>query len=165
MTQEQIGETPPWIVAAEMPPRAKPSNYPDQFATRMAGRVKRPLGDIFGLSRFGVNLTVLEPGAASSLHHNHSAQDEFVYVLHGRPTLYLGEEVFELVAGACAGFRAGGQSHHFENRTDEQVVIIEVGDRTEGDAVNYPEDDLVAALIDGQRRFTRKDGSQIDTSS
>src|SRR4051812_2823724 len=31
------------IVAAEAPARTKPSNYPEPFASRMAGREKRPL--------------------------------------------------------------------------------------------------------------------------
>ena len=51
------------IVAAEAPLRAKRSNYPEPFASRMAGRRKHPLGDLFGLANFGVNLTRLAPGA------------------------------------------------------------------------------------------------------
>jgi uncharacterized cupin superfamily protein len=43
------------IVAAEAPVRAKPSNYPEPFAARMAGREKRPLGDLFGLKNFGAD--------------------------------------------------------------------------------------------------------------
>src|SRR5437879_2907505 len=75
------------IVAAEAPPRTRPSNYPEPFASRMKGREKRPLGDLFDLQNFGVNLTRLAPGAQSALRHAHSRQDEFVYVLEGRPTL------------------------------------------------------------------------------
>ena len=60
---------PTTIMAAKAPPRTKPSNYPEPFASRMAGRVKRPLGDLFGLTNFGVNLTRLMPGAVSALHH------------------------------------------------------------------------------------------------
>src|SRR3712207_9517630 len=75
------------LVAAEAPPRTKPSNYPEPFASRMAGREKRPLGDLFGLTNYGVNLTRLEPGAVSALRHAHSKQDEFVYILEGHPTL------------------------------------------------------------------------------
>jgi len=59
------------IVASEAPVRTKPSNYPEPFATRMAGREKRPLGDLFGLTNFGVNLTRLVPNAVSSLRHTH----------------------------------------------------------------------------------------------
>ena len=50
------------FVAAESPPRTRPSNYPEPFFTRMAKREKRPLGDRFGLTNFGVNLTRLAPG-------------------------------------------------------------------------------------------------------
>ena len=75
------------IAAVAAPPRTKPTNYPEPFASRMAGREKRPLGDLFGLTNFGANLTRLAPGAVSALRHAHSRQDEFVYVLAGQPTL------------------------------------------------------------------------------
>src|SRR5688572_11176248 len=91
----------------------KPSTYPEPFFSRMSDRVKRPLGDLFGLSNFGVNLTRLAPGGASALRHAHSKQDEFIYVLAGNPTLKtdFGETV--LSPGMCAGFKAGtGDAHH-----------------------------------------------------
>src|SRR6185436_11023136 len=79
------------VVAADAPPRTKPTNYPEPFASRMAGRRKQPLGDLFGLTNFGVNLTRLVPGAVTALRHAHSKQDEFVYVLEGHPTLHTDE--------------------------------------------------------------------------
>ena len=48
-----------YIEAVSAPPRAKPSNYPEPFYSRMLKREKRPLGDLFGLTNFGVNLTRL----------------------------------------------------------------------------------------------------------
>ncbi|EQD33813.1 Cupin 2 conserved barrel domain protein, partial [mine drainage metagenome] len=75
------------VLATDVAPRTKPSHYPEPFASRMAGRIKRPLGDLFGLKSFGANLTRLEPGAVSALHHRHSRQDEFIYVVEGEPTL------------------------------------------------------------------------------
>jgi uncharacterized cupin superfamily protein len=69
------------VFAASAPPRTVASTYPEPYACRMNGRTKQPLGDLFGLSNFGVNLTRLKPGAATALHHRHSRQDEFVYVL------------------------------------------------------------------------------------
>ena len=71
------------ILASEAPARIKPSNYPEPFASRMTGREKRPLGDLFGLMNFGVNLTRLAPNAVSALRHAHSKQDEFIYILQG----------------------------------------------------------------------------------
>ena len=40
-----------------------------------------------GLTQFGVNLTVIEPGAWSSQRHWHSHEDEFVWVVEGELTL------------------------------------------------------------------------------
>jgi uncharacterized cupin superfamily protein len=147
------------IVAAEAVARVKPSNYPEPFASRMAGREKRPLGDPFGLTQFGVNMTTLKPGAVSALHHRHSRQDEWVYVVRGEVTLYVGDESSVMLEGDCAGFPAGGEPHHIENHSLVDAVVIEVGTRTEGGTVSYPEDDLVAVKAsDGKWGFTHKDG-------
>lgn len=147
-------------VAAEAPPRARPSNYPEPFASRMQGREKRPLGELFGLRNFGVNLTRLAPGAVSALRHAHSKQDEFVYVLEGEPTLCSDAGRIRLRPGLCAGFAAGsGDAHQLVNETDEDVLYLEVGDRTSGDAVIYPDDDIQAVLEGGAWRFRHKDGT------
>ena len=148
-------------IAAQAPPRVRPSNYPEPFASRMAGRTKRPLGDLFGLTNFGVNLTRLAPGAVSALRHAHSHQDEFVYVIEGHPTLVTDAGETQLAPGMCAGFKAGtGDAHHLVNRTKSDVLYLEVGDRTPGDEGSYPDDDLQAALgPDGKWRYTRKNGT------
>lgn len=151
---------PAAAVAKDAPPRALQSNYPPELLAKVAGRVKRPLGDLFGLSNFGVNLTRLAPGAASALRHAHAKQDEFVYILEGEPTLVLDSGETQLAAGMCAGFKAGGEAHALVNRTATDVVFLEVGDRTPGESVRYPDDDIQAALgADGKWKFTRKDGS------
>ena len=158
MTQSNI---PVAVVAAEAPPRTTPSNYPEPFASRMAGREKRPLGNLFGLSNFGVNLTRLSPGAVSALRHMHSTQDEFIYVLAGHPVLRTDGGDTPLSPGMCAGFRAGtGNGHHLINRTREYVVYLEIGDRSAGDSVTYPDDDLQAVLgANGMWQFAHKDGT------
>lgn len=148
------------VVAAEAAPRAWASNYPEPFAARMAGRIKRPLGDLFGLANFGVNLTTLQPGAVSSLRHAHSRQDELVYIVEGEPTLVTDEGETVLRPGMAAGFKAGsGDAHHLVNRTDRDVVYVEVGDRAERDTISYPDDDIRAALgADGRWVFVHKNG-------
>ena len=148
------------IAADQAPPRTKPSNYPEPFASRMAGREKRPLGDLFGLTNFGVNLTRLAPGGSSALRHAHTKQDEFVYILQGNPTLHTDEGRTRLAPGMCAGFKAGtGNGHRLINETQQDVLYLEVGDRTPGDEGSYPDDDLKAVMVDGKWRFTHKDGS------
>ena len=71
----------------------------------MQGREKRPLGDLFGLTNFGVNLTTLAPGAVSALRHAHNTQDKFIYILEGHPTLHTDEGRTRLSPGMCAGFK------------------------------------------------------------
>ncbi len=139
---------------------ASGSNYPDAFKPRVAGRTKRKLGDALGLKNFGVNLTTIRPGAASALRHWHLKQDEFVYILEGELVLVTdtGEQV--LSAGMAAGFPAGkADGHCLVNRSDRNAVYLEVGDRSAGDAGNYPDDDLVARAVDGVWKFTHKDGT------
>lgn len=148
------------VFAEEVPPRDTPSIYPEPFASRFAGREKRQLGDYFGLQNFGVNLTRLAPNAISALRHAHSKQDELVYVLQGYPTLQTDESRIKLSPGMCAGFKAGsGCANNLINETDEDVVYLEIGDRTPGDEGTYPDDDLKAMLLDGQWKFFHKDGT------
>ena len=91
--------------ALDAPKRVKPSNYPEPFASQIQGREKCPLGDLFGLTNFGVNLIQLAPGAVSSLRHAHTTQDEFIYILEGHPTLHTDEGRTRLSSGMCAGFK------------------------------------------------------------
>lgn len=148
------------MVATDVPLRTRPSNYPEPYATLMAGRAKRALGDAFGLRNFGVNLTRLAPGAISALFHRHARQDEFIYVIEGEPTLVTDAGEIPLRPGMCAGFPAAGIAHQLHNRTGHDALILEVGDRTEGDEATYPRDDLRAVMSpDGRWIYTRKDGS------
>jgi len=148
------------VTAAEVPARSKPSVYPEPFASRMLGREKRQLGEVFGLTNFGVNLTRLAPNAVSALRHAHTKQDEFVYILQGRPTLHTDEGRRQLSPGMCAGFKAGtGNGHRLINETAEEVVYLEVGDRTPGDEGRYPDDDLKAELLEGKWKFVHRDGT------
>ena len=151
------------VTAADVPARSRPSVYPEPFASRMAGREKRQLGDLFGLTNFGVNLTRLAPNAVSALRHAHTKQDEFVYILQGRPTLHTDEGRTQLFPGMCAGFKAGtGNGHRLINETTEEVEYLEVGDRTPGDEGSYPDDDLKALLVEGKWKFVHKDGKPYE---
>ena len=126
----------------------------------MDGRVKRKIGDFFDLVNFGVNLTELSPGSMSALKHQHLKQDEFVYILSGTPTLIYGINEYQMKPGDCIGFKAGNETaHHLINKSNAKAVYLEVGDRTTGDAVIYPEDDLCAHFKEGEGwYFTHKNG-------
>ena len=149
------------VLASQIPARAKKSGYPEPFRSRVEGREKRILGDLFKLRNFGVNLTTLYPGAESSLLHRHSKQDEFIYIVEGSPTLMTDEGQIELSAEMCAGFPARGLAHHLVNNTSANVTYLEIGDRTPGDEGTFPEDDIRADMDqEGKWFFTHKDGQR-----
>jgi len=136
------------------------SGYPEQFREGTERREKRRLGDHGGLVNFGVNLTTLPPGQGSSIRHWHTMQDEFVFVVSGEVTLITdtGEQV--LTAGMCAAFPKNvPEGHCLVNRSDAPASYLEIGDRTPGDMVNYPDHDLHAESHNGEYVFTRKDGT------
>ncbi len=151
--------SPVAVQADQAPARTKPSNYPEPFASLMAGQIKRPLGDLFGLQSFGINHVTLPPGAVSALHYHHSVQDEFVIVLTGEITLVHDAGETLLTPGICAGFPRNGTGHHLVNRSASEATYLEAGDRQGGDAVSYPRDDLMAERADGGWRFSHKDGT------
>ena len=132
-------DSPKILIAGSAPPRSKPSNYPEPFASKMAGRLKRPLGD-----PFGINLTELLPNAESALLHKHSKQEEFIYILAGHPTLILEDDEFLLSPGTCFGFTPSMSAHKLVNRSEETVLYLEIGDRIPDDQVTYPRDDIEA---------------------
>lgn len=152
------------VFAASVTPNAKPSAYPEPFYSRVLGRQKRALGDVFGLKNFGVNLTRLAPGAISALRHAHSAQDEFIYIVEGEPVLVTDAGETPLKPGMCAGFKAAsGDAHQLINRTAREVVYLEVGDRFVPDDVAYPDDDIRGTYdVAGKRIFLHKDGRPFD---
>jgi uncharacterized cupin superfamily protein len=136
------------------------SGYPSPFSEQVAGRHKRKLGDAFGIGAFGVNHTRLEPGAVSALLHRHTVSEEFVYVLEGSPTLITQSGEQQLEPHMVVGFIPAHEGHQIANRTDQPVILLEIGDRRPGDEGVYPNDDLAAAQdADGQWVFLHKDGS------
>lgn len=134
--------------------------YPPPYAAALAGRAKRALGDLFGLSQFGVNLTVLAPGTASSERHWHESEDEFIFILDGEAVLIDDQGEHLLGPGMCVGFKAGvPNAHKLVNRSATPVTILEVGTRSENERAHYPEADMQAVKKDGKFIITHKDGS------
>lgn len=133
--------------------------YPPPYDTPCRARRRKRLGNAAGLSQFGVNRLVLEPGAWSSQRHWHTAEDEFVWVLEGEVVLIEDEGETVLKAGDCAGFPKGAANgHHLVNRGPARAVLLEVGGRhPDEDVVTYPDIDL--AYVGGEDGYRRKDGT------
>lgn len=148
----------PKIDIAAIPVRSG-SSYPKQFRETVKGRERKPLGDAGGLTQFGVNLTVLRPGAASALRHWHEQEDELVYVLEGELTLIEDDGETLLGPGDAAAFKAGAPNgHHLVNRSGRDALLLEIGTRPERDVVRYSDVDLVLHYENDDDRFARRSG-------
>lgn len=125
--------------ASDLPAKTGTS-YPAPHDGPCRERRRTRLGDVFGLSQFGVNLLELPPGSWSSQRHWHERQDEFVYVLEGEVALVTDRGETILTPGMTAGFRAGsGDGHHLVNRSGAVVRLLEVGTRTAEEVAHYPD--------------------------
>lgn len=136
------------------------SIYPSPYAEMMAGRSSLRLGDAGGLTQFGANLVILQPGARSSLRHWHRHEDEFVMVTQGECTLMQDAGGTVMRAGDCAAFPAGDPDGHcFVNHTGVEARFLVVGSRAPREVATYSDEDLVVTIEGGKAAFTHKDGS------
>lgn len=99
-----------------------------------------PFSRQFGLSRLGIHHERLLPGRRTSYPHAESAEEEFVYVIVGRPDVWLDGALHRLRPGDAVGFPAGtGICHSFLNNTGSEVRLLVVGEaRKSENRVFYP---------------------------
>src|SRR5215471_18207957 len=140
----------------------KTSPYPPPLNEVCNGREKTALGNVGGLTQFGVNLTKLTPGAFSSLRHWHENQDEFVFLIEGELTLIEDEGETVLRPGDAAGFKAGiAHGHHLVNRSNSDAVYLEIGTRTLRERAHFSDVDLVVVADEAGVHYSRKDGGRL----
>ena len=146
-------------IVIDAAPTLNGTGYPDEVAAPCKPRRRQRLGVAVGLDQFGVNLLRLPAGAWSSQRHWHAAEDEFVWVVEGEVVLVEEDGETVLVAGDCAGFKAGvPNGHRIENRSDREAVLLEVGSRRPtDDACDYPDIDMI--LPKGADRYFHRDGT------
>ena len=144
-------------------PTVTGSLYPSPFDEPCRHKSRQRLGNVAGLTQFGVNLLRLQPGAWSSQRHWHTKEDEFVYVLTGEVVLVTdsGEEV--LRAGDAAGFKADDRNGHcLQNRSNLEAQVLEVGTRAEDDTTYYSDIDMVAPATHVPAIYTHRDGTPYE---
>jgi uncharacterized cupin superfamily protein len=143
-------------------PFANNPSYPKEFATVIEGREKQKLGDAVELTQFGVNVARIKANSKSALRHWHETEDEFIYMLEGELVLHEDDGETVLKPGDAAGWRAnGGIGHCLINRTSKDALYLEVGTRSNGERVHFPDVDFRMERDGTSRRWMRKDGTPI----
>jgi len=136
------------------------SPYPAGLGPNVALRIRRVVGNVGGLTQFGVNHVTMPPGAWSSLRHWHRHEDELVYILDGELTLVTDQGERVLRAGMAATFPAGAaDGHHLVNRGTTTATYIEVGTRSPVEEVTYPDADLHLRRNPEGRVWSNKKGA------
>jgi uncharacterized cupin superfamily protein len=87
-----------------------------------------PLRRLLGVSTFGFNAIVLEPGQRGRI-HRHLRQEEVYLVLEGELTLVLESEEHQLQRGGCARV-APAVRRQLVNRGRERLVLLALGGAT-----------------------------------
>jgi uncharacterized cupin superfamily protein len=150
----------PSAIKATDAPKREGSRYPEPFHEICMARTKHLLGNEFGLTQFGVNLAIIQPGAWSSQRHWHENEDEFIYVIEGEITLSDDDGDHLLTPGMCAGFKANnGNGHCLKNLSDKPVKYLEVGTRLSNETAWYSDIDMKVSVVANVQKFTKKDGS------
>jgi len=109
-------------------------NYPSPFDRPCLDQSTQRLARHAGLTQFGVNLTVIEPGAWSSQRHWHSHEDD------------------------CAAFRRGDpDGHHLVNKSSRPAKVLEIGNSDPADRCVYSDIDMIAEP--GVTRYCHRDGT------
>lgn len=145
-------------------PELKGSGYPAPYDEPCKERRWKALGNAAGLTRIGVNLVTLAPGAWSSQRHWHAVEDEFVHVLSGELTLVMDEGETIMRAGDCVGFKGGVRNGHvLKNLSTAEASFLAISDRTDEDWGEYSDIDMKfhPGRYSGVNLKTRKDGAPI----
>jgi uncharacterized cupin superfamily protein len=157
----QMSLSKPALDPMSLEPRTG-SGYPEPYRSRVLPREKRQLGNALGLTKIGINHTVLPPGKESSMRHWHTHEEEFVYVLSGEVVLCTDAGEQTLTAGTCAGFPLGTKDgHQLVNRSAAPAVYLEISNRDDNDRAFYSDVDLQFNGVNAEVIFTRKDGSRF----
>ena len=96
----------------------------------------------FPFPRFGINLSVLEPGKSNCLYHSESQQEAFL-VLSGECKLLVDGEERPLRQWDFVHCPAGTE-HVFVGAGDKPCVVLMVGERSEDERLFYPASELAA---------------------
>lgn len=122
-----------------------------------AVRYTASLTDPLGFTDMGVHLVRITPSTASSEHHFHEEDEEFVYVLEGRGCVWIGDEAIEIEAGDFMAFPKNSPAHHLENTSSVDLLCLVGGTRAPIDICNYPRLRLRQYRVHGVREWVRDD--------
>jgi uncharacterized cupin superfamily protein len=117
------------------------------------------LGPGLGAELIGGSVYEIEPGKKLWPYHLHHANEEWLVVLRGRPTLRTPEGERELVEGDVACFSRGrAGAHQVRNATEEPARILMLSTLIAPEILEYPDSGKLDTLsAKGERILLTRD--------
>lgn len=125
-----------------------PGLRPNVFEPRFDAHQDRPgftyrrarLGRQAGSERLGASLYEIPPGESTFPYHWHSANEELLVVLAGRPSVRTPDGWRELAEGEVVAFGAGERgAHQIHNRTEDMARVLTVSTMIAPEVNGYPD--------------------------
>jgi uncharacterized cupin superfamily protein len=112
----------------------------------------------------GGSLYELEPGNKLWPYHTHHANEEWLIVVRGRPTLRTADGEQDLREGDVVCFRRGKDGfHQVSNRTDLPVRVLMLSTLIKPDIVEYPDSGKIGSRsVAGDRILLARPGPDLD---
>jgi uncharacterized cupin superfamily protein len=136
----------------------------DEPRDRDGWRIKEAfVGHHIGGELIGASMSEVEPGNKLWPYHTHHANEEWVIVLRGEPTLRTPEGEQVLKEGDVVAFRRGKEgAHQITNRTDSPVRVLMLSSMVAPDIVEYLDTGKVGARsVSGDRILFARPGPEI----
>jgi len=137
----------------------------DEERDREGWRIKEAfIGDRIGSEVLGASMSEVEPGNKLWPYHTHHANEEWVIVLRGEPTLRTPEGDQTLKEGDVVCFRRGKDgAHQIINNTDAPIRVVMLSSRVAPDIVEYLDTGKVGARsVAGERIVFARPGPELD---
>jgi uncharacterized cupin superfamily protein len=112
----------------------------------------------------GASMYELEPGDRLWPYHTHHANEEWIIVLRGSPTLRTPEGEQQLSEGDVVAFPRGpAGAHQITNRTEEPLRVLMLSTLLSPDLIEYLDSGKVAAVdAQGKRLFRAFRGADAE---
>ena len=122
------------------------------------------VGRRIGGELLGGSLYEVEPGQRLFPYHAHHANEEWLVVVSGRPTLRTPEGEQELREGDAVAFRRGEEGlHQVRNATDEPARVLMLSTQLAPEIVLYPDSGKVGVRdAQGERIMLGRPGPTLD---
>lgn len=122
------------------------------------------VGAHIGAELIGGSVYELEPGCRLWPYHTHHANEEWLLVVRGRPTLRTHEGEKELEEGDVVAFPRGAAGpHQVINRTETPIRVLMLSTMIQPDLVEYIDTGKVGARsAKGERILLARPGPTVD---